>query len=60
MLFMNNEGAEKLLSANWKIGGDVGIAAGRGPARGAPVTDWKMNAGILTYSKAKGAFIEPP
>ena len=57
MLFMNNEGAEKLLSANWKIGGDVGIAAGPWGRQGSASTDWKMNAGILTYSKAKGAFI---
>jgi lipid-binding SYLF domain-containing protein len=57
MLFMNHEGAEKLLSANWKIGGDVGIAAGPWGRQGSASTDWKMNAGILTYSKAKGAFI---
>lgn len=57
MLFMTNEGAEKLLAANWKIGGDVGIAAGPWGRQGTASTDWKMNVGILTYSKAKGAFI---
>jgi len=57
MLFMTNEGAEKLLSANWKIGGDVGIAAGPWGRQGTASTDWKMNTGILTYSRAKGAFI---
>lgn len=57
MLFMNQEGANKLLQANWKIGGDVGIAAGPWGRQGSASADWKMNSGILTYSKAKGAFI---
>jgi lipid-binding SYLF domain-containing protein len=57
MLFMNDEGAEKLMASNWKIGGDVGIAAGPWGRQGSASTDWKMNTGILTYSKAKGAFI---
>jgi len=57
MLFMNDEGAEKLMSANWKIGADVGIAAGPWGREGSANTDWKLNTGILTYSKAKGAFI---
>jgi lipid-binding SYLF domain-containing protein len=57
MLFMNQEGADKLLSANWKIGGDVGIAAGPYGRDLSANADWKMNTGILTYSKAKGVFI---
>ncbi len=57
MLFMNQEGADKLLQANWKIGADVGIAAGPWGRQGSASADWKMNSGILTYSKAKGAFI---
>jgi len=57
MLFMTNEGAEKLLSANWKIGGDAGIAAGPFGRDLSASTSWKMNTGILTYSRAKGAFI---
>ncbi len=57
MLFMNQEGAEKLMSANWKIGADAGIAAGPWGRDASANTDWKMNAGILTYSRAKGAFI---
>lgn len=57
MLFMNDQGAEKLMSANWKIGADVGIAAGPWGRQGTASTDWKMNSGILTYSRAKGAFI---
>ncbi len=57
MLFMDRGGAEKLMSAKWKIGGDVGIAAGPWGRQGSADTDYKANTGILTYSKAKGAFI---
>jgi len=57
MLFMNDDGAEKLMAANWRIGGDVGIAAGPWGRQGSASTDWKLNTGILTYSRAKGAFI---
>ena len=57
MLFMNDEGARKLMSAKWKIGADVGIAAGPYGRQGTASTDWKLNTGILTYSRAKGAFI---
>jgi lipid-binding SYLF domain-containing protein len=56
MLFMNQEGAEKLLSAQWKIGADAGIAAGPFGRDASANTDWKLNSGILTYSRAKGVF----
>ncbi len=56
MLFMNQEGAEKLLSAKWKIGADAGIAAGPFGREASATTDWKANSGILTYSRAKGVF----
>jgi len=57
LLFMNHEGAEKLLSAEWKIGADAGIAAGPYGRQASASTDWKANSGILTYSRAKGVFI---
>ncbi|HUO60924.1 MAG TPA: lipid-binding SYLF domain-containing protein [Candidatus Acidoferrales bacterium] len=57
MFFMDQKGAEQLMSANWKIGGDAGIAAGPFGREAAASTDWKFNTGILTYSKAKGAFV---
>lgn len=56
MLFMNQEGANKLLQANWKIGADAGIAAGPFGRDASASADWKMNSGILTYSRAKGVF----
>jgi lipid-binding SYLF domain-containing protein len=57
MLFMDDNGAEKLMSANWRIGGDVGIAAGPWGRQGSASTDWKLDTSVLTYSRAKGAFI---
>jgi len=57
LLFMTDEGANKLMQANWKLGGDVGIAAGPYGRQAAASTSWKANTAILTYSKAKGAFI---
>jgi lipid-binding SYLF domain-containing protein len=57
MFFMDQKGAEQLMSSNWKIGGDAGIAAGPWGRQGAASTDVKLDTGILTYSKAKGAFI---
>jgi lipid-binding SYLF domain-containing protein len=57
MLFMNKEGADKLLSAEWKIGADAGIAAGPFGRQAGASADWKMNSGILTYSRAKGVFV---
>jgi lipid-binding SYLF domain-containing protein len=56
MLFMNDEGANKLLQENWKIGADAGIAAGPFGRDASASADWKMNSGILTYSRAKGVF----
>lgn len=57
MLFMNREGAEKLLSAKWKIGAAASIAAGPYGRDVAAGTSWKANTAVLTYSRAKGAFI---
>ncbi len=57
MLFMTKEGAEKLLSAKWKIGADASIAAGPFGRDVAAGTSWKANTAILVYSRAKGAFI---
>ena len=56
MFFMTQEGADKLMSANWRISADAGIAAGPWGRQGSAATDWKFNTGILTYSKAKGLF----
>jgi lipid-binding SYLF domain-containing protein len=57
MLFMDDEGARRLLDANWKIGADASIAAGPWGRDASANTTWKLNAGILTYSRARGLFI---
>jgi lipid-binding SYLF domain-containing protein len=57
MLFMTDERANKLMAANWKIGGDVGAAVGPYGRDLSANTDWKLDTGILTYSRSKGAFI---
>ena len=57
MLFMTDEGAKKLLDANWKIGADAGVAAGPFGRDVSANTDWKLNTGILTYSRSKGVFV---
>lgn len=56
MVFRNQAGADKLLDANFKIGGDVSAAAGPLGRDASASTDIKANTAILTYSRAKGAF----
>jgi SH3 domain-containing YSC84-like protein 1 len=57
MLFMDEQGAQHLLSANWKIGADANIAAGPWGRRAAASAPLTMRGGILTYSRARGVFI---
>ena len=57
MVFRNEEGANKLLDANFKIGGDLSAAAGPVGRQASASTDIKANTAILTYSRAKGAFL---
>lgn len=56
MLFMNDQGAKNLLAANWKIGADAGVAAGPFGRDASANTSWKLNSGILTYSRSRGVF----
>ena len=56
MLFMTRKGADQLMSDNWRIGSDVGMAAGPWGREGSVGTDWKVDMGVLTYSRAKGVF----
>jgi SH3 domain-containing YSC84-like protein 1 len=57
MVFNTQEGANKLLDANFKIGGEVSAAAGPIGRDASASTDIKANTAILTYSRAKGAFV---
>jgi len=56
MIFQNDKGMEHLLNSKFKVGGDASAAAGPVGRHASADTDWKMDAEILTYSRAKGAF----
>ena len=56
MLIMNQEGMQKLLSSEFKLGADASVAAGPVGRHAAADTDWKMRAQVLTYSRARGVF----
>ena len=57
LLFMNEEAMKGLVDDNFEIGGEIGVAAGPvGRTVGASTTP-TLDAGILTYSRSKGAFI---
>jgi lipid-binding SYLF domain-containing protein len=56
MIFQNQKGMDDLLNSKFKIGADASAAAGPVGRHASADTDWKMNAEILTYSRAKGVF----
>ena len=57
MLVMNNRGMQNLLNSKFKLGADASVAAGPVGRHAAADTDWKMRAQVLSYSRARGAFI---
>ncbi len=56
MIIQNDKGMQQLLSSKFQIGGDASAAAGPVGRHASANTDWKMDAEILTYSRAKGVF----
>src|SRR6476659_141571 len=56
MIIQHEKGMQKLLSSNFHLGADASAAAGPVGRHASAGKDWKMNAEILTYSRAKGAF----
>ena len=56
MLIMNRKGVETLLGDKFTIGADATAAAGPVGRHTAAQTDAKLDAEILTYSRAKGLF----
>jgi lipid-binding SYLF domain-containing protein len=56
MLFMNDRALQSLMSDKFKLGADASVAAGPVGRSAAAGTDLKMNAEILSYSRAKGIF----
>src|SRR6202161_3251196 len=56
MLFMNDHALQSLMSDKFKLGADATVAAGPVGRNAAAGTDLKLNAEILSYSRAKGGF----
>jgi len=56
LVAVNDRGFQDLLKNKFKIGGDASAAAGPVGRAGQASTDWKMNAELLSYSRAKGLF----
>src|SRR5208282_1868775 len=56
MLFMNDHALQSLLSDKFKLGADASVAAGPVGRNATAGTDLKLNAEILSYSRAKGIF----
>ncbi len=56
MLVRNERGAEKLLSSKFTLGADASVAAGPVGRTTSADTDLKMQAEILSYSRARGVF----
>jgi SH3 domain-containing YSC84-like protein 1 len=56
MIIQNDKGMQRLLMSKFQIGADASAAAGPVGRHASANTDWKMEAEILTYSRAKGAF----
>jgi len=56
MVVQNDRGMQRLLGDKFELGADASVAAGPIGRHASADTDWKMNAEILTYSRAKGIF----
>jgi len=56
MVFQGDAGMHRLIDSKFEIGADASVAAGPVGRHASADTDWKMNAEILTYSRAKGIF----
>ncbi|MGA2535984.1 MAG: lipid-binding SYLF domain-containing protein [Terracidiphilus sp.] len=56
MIFQNDKGMDRLVNSKFQIGADASAAAGPVGRHASADTDWKMDAEILTYSRAKGVF----
>jgi lipid-binding SYLF domain-containing protein len=57
LLFMNDDALKGLLEDKFEFGGEVSVAAGPVGRSAAAATNLTLDAGILSYSRSKGAFI---
>lgn len=56
MLVMNDEGMEKLLKSKFTLDANAGVAAGPVGRSSSAKTDARLTAGILSWSRSRGAF----
>jgi len=56
LLFMGQDGMEKLLQDKFTLGGDASVAGGPVGRSASAATDAQMTAKILAYSRSKGLF----
>lgn len=56
-LIMNEDGVKGLLEDKFEMGGEAGVVAGPVGREAAASTNTTLDAGILSYSRSKGAFI---
>ena len=56
-LIMNDDGLRGLLEDKFEIGGEAGVAAGPYGREASAATNPTLDAGMLSYSRSKGAFI---
>jgi lipid-binding SYLF domain-containing protein len=56
-LIMNQDGIDGLLKDKFELGGEAGVAAGPIGREASAATSPRLDAGILSYSRSKGAFI---
>ena len=56
MIIQNERGMQRLLASKFQLGADASAAAGPVGRHASANTDWKLDAEILTYSRAKGVF----
>src|SRR6202043_1929788 len=57
MVIKSEKGMQKLLSSKFEIGRDASVALGPVGRHSSESTDLKLDVIILTYSRAKGAFV---
>ena len=55
MIIQNERGMRQLPSSKFELGADASTAAGPVGRHPSANTDWKMDAEIFTYSRARGA-----
>jgi lipid-binding SYLF domain-containing protein len=56
MVFLGDAGMQQLLTSQFKLGAEAGVAGGPIGREAQASTDWKMKNKILVYSRTKGLF----